>query len=90
MATIENPFEYPEEGVWKRDKAREYRRQWWEKKLGRELGTWGGKRAGAGRPKTKTQEVFKLNLNNIQKMNLREIGDGDIERGIQRLIDKHV
>lgn len=90
MATIENPFQYPEEGAFKRKKANEYQRRWKEKKLGRELGTWGGKRAGAGRPKTKTEEVFKLNLNKIQKMNLKEIGDGDIERGIQRLIDKHV
>lgn len=59
-------------------------------KLGREVGEWGGKRPGAGRPKEKSEESFKLNLNNIQKLNLREMGNGNLEAGIQRLIDKHV
>ena len=91
MATIDSPFVYPEgTPQWKKERKREYRRQWWAKKLGREIGKWGGKREGAGRPKNKVQENFNLNLNNIQRMNLKEIGDGSIERGIQRLIDKHV
>lgn len=91
MATIENPFKYPEGTPdWIKEKKRQYRRDWWAKKLGREIGEWGGKREGAGRPKSKSQENFSLNLNNIQRMNLKEIGDGSIERGIQRLIDKHV
>lgn len=90
MATIENPFQYPSEEDWKRQKTREYRREWWAKKLGREIGQWGGKREGAGRPKNKVQENFNLKLNNIQRMNLKELGDGNIERGIQRLIDKSV
>ena len=91
MATIDSPFVY-QEGTpqWKKERKREYRRQWWAKKLGREIGEWGGKRECAGRPKNKVQENFNLNLNNIQRMNLKEIGDGSIERGIQRLIDKHV
>ena len=91
MATIDSPFVYPEgTPQWKKERKREYRRQWWAKKLDREIGEWGGKREGAGRPKNKVQENFNLNLNNIQRMNLKEIGDGSIERGIQRLIDKHV
>jgi len=91
MATIDSPFVYPEgTPQWKKERKREYRRQWWAKKLGTEIGEWGGKREGAGRPKNKVQENFNLNLNNIQRMNLKEIGDGSIERGIQRLIDKHV
>jgi hypothetical protein len=91
MATIDSPFVYPEgTPQWKKERKREYRRQWWAKKLGREIGEWGGKREGAGRPKNKVQENFNLNLNNIQRMNLKEIGDGSIERGIQRLIDKNV
>lgn len=91
MATINSPFVYPEgTPQWKKERKREYRRQWWAKKLGREIGEWGGKREGAGRPKNKVQENFNLNLNNIQRMNLKEIGDGSIERGIQRLIDRHV
>ena len=91
MATIDSPFVYPEgTPQWKKERKREFRRQWWAKKLGREIGEWGGKREGAGRPKNKVQENFNLNLNNIQRMNLKEIGDGSIERGIQRLIDKNV
>ena len=91
MATIDSPFIYPiGTPQWKKERKREYRRQWWAKKLGREIGEWGGKREGAGRPKNKVQENFNLNLNNIQRMNLKEIGDGSIERGIQRLIDKNV
>ena len=91
MATIDSPFVYPKgTPQWKKERIREYRRQWWAKKLGREIGEWGGKREGAGRPKNKVQENFNLNLNNIQRMNLKEIGDGSIERGIQRLIDKNV
>ena len=91
MATIDSPFVYPEgTPQWKKERKREYRRQWWAKKRGREIGEWGGKREGAGRPKNKVQENFNLNLNNIQRMNLKEIGDGSIERGIQRLIDRHV
>ena len=91
MATIDSPFVYPEgTPQWKKERKREYRRQWWAKKLGREIGEWGGKREGAGRPKNKVQENFNLNLNNIQRMNLKEIGDGSIERGSQRLLDRHV
>ena len=91
MATIDSPFVYPEgTPQWKKERKREYRRQWWAKKLGREIGEWGGKREGAGRPKNKVQENFNLNLNNIQRMNLKEIGDGSIERGLQRLIYKNV
>ena len=91
MATIDSPFVYPEgTPQWKKERKREYRRQWWAKKLGREIGEWGGKREGAGRPKNKVKENFNLNLNNIQRMNLKEIGDGSIERVIQRLIDKNV
>lgn len=91
MVTIENPFVYPEgTPEWKKERKREYRRQWWAKKLGREIGEWGGKREGAGRPKSKLQENFNLSLNNIQRLNLKELGDGSIERGIQRLIDRHV
>jgi hypothetical protein len=91
MVTIENPFVYPEGTPdWKKEKKREYRRQWWAKKLGREIGEWGGKREGAGRPKNKVQENYNLKMNNIQRLNLKELGDGSIERGIQRLIDRHV
>lgn len=56
----------------------------------------GGKRPGAGRPSTKIQQPKKegltvtLKINNIATLNLKELGDGDIERGIERLIEKHM
>lgn len=90
MATIESPFKYPDGPEWLLNSKRQKRRDKRAAKLGREVGTWGGKREGAGRPKEKSEETFKLNLNNIQKMNLKEMGNGNIETGIQRLIDKHV
>ena len=52
---------------------------------------WGGARQGAGRPKKRTEGLtLDIKLNNIQTMNLRELGDGDIRTGVQRLIDKHM
>lgn len=54
---------------------------------------WGGKRPGAGRPKViKAVQglLVSVSLNRIQMMSLNEIGDGDINKGIQKLIDQHV
>jgi hypothetical protein len=43
------------------------------KKLGRPIGTWGGKRKGAGKPRTLTYNtVAKLELNSIQKKVFKE------------------
>lgn len=76
----------------KSDRHRIYR----EKKLGRKLGQWGGKREGSGRKATKPKKnvVLGLNvgfkLNRIQEMSLMEMGEGDINKGIQALIDKYL
>lgn len=52
---------------------------------------WGGARQGAGRPKKRIEGLtVDVKLNNIQTMNLRELGDGDIKLGVQRLIDLHM
>jgi hypothetical protein len=52
---------------------------------------WGGARQGAGRPKKRVEGLtVEIKLNNIQTMNLRELGDGDIKLGVQRLIDLHM
>jgi len=52
---------------------------------------WGGARQGAGRPKKRVEGLtVDIKLNNIQTMNLRELGDGDIKLGVQRLIDLHM
>ena len=59
------------------------------KKLGRTVGTWGGKRKGAGKPRTLTYNtVAKLELNSVQKKVLTEMGDGDINKGIEKLINE--
>ena len=90
MSTIESPFNYPEGPDWLIDKKRQKRREKRAAKLGRPVGEWGGKRQGAGRPREKTPETFKLQLNNVQRLNLEELGNGNITLGIQKLIDKYV
>lgn len=52
---------------------------------------WGGARQGAGRPRKRVEGLtVAIKLNNIQTLSLRELGDGDIQLGVQRLIDKHL
>ena len=89
MSTFASPFNYPEEKPeWLREKEREKKRN----RLGKEIGTWGGRRRGAGRPPRKKPEGDEVivKLNNIQRLSLQEMGDGDISRGIQALVDKYL
>lgn len=59
------------------------------KKLGRTVGSWGGKRKGAGRPKfLPYNTVVKLSLNPIQKQILTELGDGQLGKGIEKFINE--
>jgi len=59
------------------------------RKLGRTVGSWGGKRKGAGRPKyLPYNTVVKLNLNPIQKKILTELGDGQLNKGIEKFINE--
>lgn len=55
---------------------------------------WGGARKGAGRPRKRVTPLEGLTivvkLNNIQNISLREMGDGDLNLGVQRLIDKYL
>lgn len=68
---------------------------WWDHFVGPPR-PWGGKRKGAGRPITKIQQSPKngltvvLKMNNIQRLNLEELGEGSLELGIERLIEKHM
>jgi predicted ArsR family transcriptional regulator len=65
------------------------RREARAKKLGRPILTWGGKRKGAGRPKVLTyNNIVKLNLNSIQQKVLEEMGEGDLAKGIEKLINE--
>jgi len=52
---------------------------------------WGGRRAGAGRPRKRPiGTLVNIKLNNIQKLSLEEMGNGNVEDGIQALIDKYL
>ena len=69
---------------------------WWRDQFVGPPRPWGGKRKGAGRPPTKIQQSPKdgltvvLKLNNIQRLNLEELGEGSLELGIERLIEKYM
>jgi hypothetical protein len=56
---------------------------------------WGGKRPGAGRPRgdrptAKDAVYVRILINRIQEMNLKELGEDNLDRGVQALIDKYV
>ena len=58
-------------------------------KLGRPVLDWGGKRKGAGRPRFLTYNTtVKIELNAVQKKVLAEMGDGSIDKGIEKLINE--
>lgn len=69
---------------------RKKRREQLSEKLGREIAPWGGPRPGSGRPKTKTVAEFNLKLNPVQRKILTEMGDGDIDAGIMKLINENM
>lgn len=58
--------------------------------------TWGGKRTGAGRKPWKIQKIVEkgltveLHLNRIQVLSLEELGNGELQAGVQALIDKYL
>ena len=55
---------------------------------------WGGARKGAGRPRKRVTPLEGLTivvkLNNIQNISLREMGNGDLSAGVQKLIDQYL
>jgi hypothetical protein len=85
---LEDPFVY-EKPEFLKEIEREKRRAARSKRLGRPIGTWGGKRKGAGTKKTKdyTHEV-RLNLSRIQVQILEDMGKGVLKDGIQALINE--
>ena len=86
---LEDPFVY-EKPEFIKQIEREKRRAARAKRLGRPIGTWGGRRKGAGTKKKRdyTHEV-RLNLNRIQVQILEGMGNGSIRDGIQALINEH-
>jgi len=93
MKEIDDPFHY-EKPEWLILKQREHNRKLREKRLGRPVGTWGGARKGAGTKKKteapKYTDLVALTLNNIQRQVLKEMGDGNLDAGIQNLINQHI
>ena len=66
------------------------RREHIEKKTGKPLGQWGGKRPGAGRPRTRMSAEINLPINAVQKKILTEMGEGSLEMGILKLINENM
>lgn len=93
MSTFEDPFsQYPDKPPeWFAEIERQKQRNKRSKRLGRPIGKHGGRRPGAGRPKEKKEEKpFNLVLNSIQEKSLLELGSGDLNKGIQVLVDKYL
>ena len=75
------------EKAWQIMEAR--RKEALSKKLGRPVLDWGGKRKGAGRPRFLTYNTtVKIELNAVQKKVLAEMGNGSIDKGIEKLINE--
>jgi len=52
---------------------------------------WGGARLGAGRPRIRPiGTAFNVNLNGLQRLSLEEMGNGNVEDGLQALVDKYL
>jgi hypothetical protein len=65
------------------------RKEAMSKKLGRPVLDWGGKRKGAGRPRNMIYKTkVELSLNAVQKRILAEMGEGSIDKGIEKLINE--
>jgi hypothetical protein len=63
------------------------KKPWWYTGVRDE--NWGGRRKGAGRPKKHFGLPVLLNINPIQQRLLIEYGNGDLEKGILRLINEN-
>jgi len=86
---LEDPFVY-EKPEFLKEIEREKRRAARSKRLGRPIGTWGGRRKGAGTKKKLdyTHEI-RVNLTRIQLQILEDMGNGDLRKGLQALINEH-
>lgn len=97
MKTFDDPFsDYPEPfkppiTEDKKEEIREKRRQYRAKKLGRPIGKHGGYRKGAGRPRTRTytNRVY-VTLDRIQTKILMDLGEGNLSKGVQKMIERHI
>jgi hypothetical protein len=69
------------------EKIKQTGKPWWYSGVRDE--NWGGKRKGAGRPKTKFGMDVWINPNPIQVKLLMEYGDGDLSKGLMKLINEN-
>jgi hypothetical protein len=87
---IEDPFVYtkPE---WLKELQREKRRAARAKRLNRVIGKWGGSRKGAGRKRERPYDAMVyINHTRIQLQILLDMGNGDLNAGVQKLIDENL
>jgi hypothetical protein len=90
MSEIEDPFVYIKPD-WLVLHEREHRRKLKEARTGKPVGAWGGKREGAGLKKKKEYtHIAKLNITNVQYQILTDMGKGDFEKGLNKLIDEEI
>jgi hypothetical protein len=87
MMELEDPFDY-QKPMWLVLEEREKRRAARSKRLGRPIGTWGGNRKGAGeRYKKPYDSKVYIKHTRIQHSLLLDLGNGDLNAGVQKLID---
>ena len=90
MSEIEDPFVYTKPD-WLVLHEREHRRKLKEARTGKPVGQWGGKREGAGLKKKKEYtHMARLNITNVQYQILTDMGKGDFEKGLNKLIDEEI
>jgi hypothetical protein len=87
---LEDPFVY-EKPEWLILHEREHRRKLREARTGKPVGQWGGKREGAGKKKPREySHLARLNITNVQQQILADMGKGDWEAGLSKLIDEEI
>jgi len=87
MMELEDPFDY-QKPKWLVLEEREKRRAARARRLGRPIGTWGGNRKGAGeRYKKPYDSKVYIKHTRIQYSLLLDLGNGDLNAGVQKLID---
>lgn len=90
MSELDDPFDY-DTPDWLIEKKRAINRERRAKTLGRPIGKWGGRRAGAGRPKVRSYDhLVGISMTNVQKMLLIEMGKGNLADGVNALIKEYL
>ena len=87
IQVIPDNFDYTIGIEREKERLRELNRKKRERKLGRPIGKHGGRRAGAGRPRTRKFDYeIGINVTRVQEQILKDMGNGSIEKGVNALI----